>query len=200
MPTRRSLLSRLKDWEDQQSWREFFNLYRKLIYAVAIKTGLSDAEAQDAVQETFVSVAKKMRKFKYDPARSFKGWLLQLTRWRILNQIKKRPREVPLTSGQGEDTDRTPTVERVPDPASLNLDAYMHEEWQRNLVDAAVQRVRQKVNPRHYQVFHLHVLKHQPAQEVARALNVSLAQVYIIKHRLSALVKKEVRSLERKMI
>ena len=52
IPTRASLLSRLKDWEDQTSWREFFDTYGRLIYGVARKAGLADAEAQDAVQET----------------------------------------------------------------------------------------------------------------------------------------------------
>jgi len=32
IPTRQSLLGRLKDWEDQASWREFFDTYWRLIY------------------------------------------------------------------------------------------------------------------------------------------------------------------------
>ena len=69
IPTRRSLLSRLEDWDDQESWREFFNTYWKLIYGVALKAGLSDAEAQDVVQDTVVAVARKMQDFRYDPGR-----------------------------------------------------------------------------------------------------------------------------------
>ncbi|MBM3833633.1 MAG: sigma-70 family RNA polymerase sigma factor [Verrucomicrobia bacterium] len=61
IPTRRSLLSRLKDWDDQESWKEFFNTYWKLIYGVAIKSGLTDAEAPDVVQDAIISIAKKMR-------------------------------------------------------------------------------------------------------------------------------------------
>ena len=68
IPTRRSLLSRLKDWDDQESWRDFFDTYGKLIYGLARKSGLSDAEAQDAVQETLMAVAKEMPGFKYDLA------------------------------------------------------------------------------------------------------------------------------------
>ena len=34
LPTRQTLLSRLKNWDDQSSWREFFNLYWRLIYGV----------------------------------------------------------------------------------------------------------------------------------------------------------------------
>src|SRR5215831_17246125 len=91
MPTRRSLLSRLKNWDDAQTWAEFFNTYGKLIYRVAYKAGLSDAEAQDVVQETIIIVARKIPGFKYDPALgSFKSWLLLITRRRIEKQLKKR--------------------------------------------------------------------------------------------------------------
>src|SRR5204863_4503319 len=75
LPTRRSLLSRLKNWDDSQSWKDFFDSYWQLIYGVAIKTGLSEVEAQDVVQETIMTVANKIGEFKYDPARSFTVWL-----------------------------------------------------------------------------------------------------------------------------
>ena len=92
IPTRASLIARLKDWQDQSSWQEFFDTYWKLIYGVARKTGMTDAEAQDVVQETMTSVAKHMPGFEYNPAvGSFKGWLLQMTRWRIIDQARKRP-------------------------------------------------------------------------------------------------------------
>src|SRR6185503_15772399 len=53
LPTRRSLLSRLRDWQDDAGWREFFDTYWRLIYNVARKSGLADAEAQDVVQKHF---------------------------------------------------------------------------------------------------------------------------------------------------
>ena len=64
LATRWSLLVRLKDWQDQASWQEFFDLYWRLIYAVAVKAGLSDAEAQDVVQDTLLSVARKIPELK----------------------------------------------------------------------------------------------------------------------------------------
>lgn len=91
LPTRASLLKRLRNWQDQASWQDFFNTYWKLIYGVARKAGLTDAEAQDVLQETLVSVAKHIPTFKYDPTiGSFKAWLLNMTRWRIVGQFRKR--------------------------------------------------------------------------------------------------------------
>ncbi|MEW6302976.1 MAG: sigma-70 family RNA polymerase sigma factor [Verrucomicrobiota bacterium] len=200
IPTRRTLLSRLKDWDDQESWRDFFNTYWRLIYSVARKSGLSDAEAQEVVQETVISVAKKMGDFKYDPARgSFKGWLLQLTRWRIADQLRRR---LPLgdAARPGDDTARTGTIERVADPESLRLDAVWDEEWERNLMDAALARVKRQVNPRHYQIFDLYVLKKWPVGKVASTLGVNVAQVYLAKHRVASLLKRQVKLLEGKLV
>jgi DNA-directed RNA polymerase specialized sigma24 family protein len=61
IPTRYTLLSRLQDWDDQESWRVFFDTYWRLIYSVAIRSGLTEAEAQDAVQETVICVACNAR-------------------------------------------------------------------------------------------------------------------------------------------
>src|SRR5437667_2589345 len=169
--TRWSLLARLKNWEDQQSWREFFDSYWRLIYSVAIKAGLTDAEAEDVVQDTVLSVAKKIGEFKCDPAAgSFKAWLLKLTRWRILNQLKKRlPAKVGQASGLSgaggtpvlhshDDSTRTATIERVADPASLNLDVVWDTEWERNLAEAAKERVKQKVSAQQFQMFELYAV------------------------------------------
>src|SRR4051812_31650093 len=89
--TRATLLDRLKNWQDRSSWQQFFDTYWGLIYGVARQAGLNDAEAQDVVQETMSAVAKHMPSFKYNPALgSFKSWLLNMTRWRITDQWRKR--------------------------------------------------------------------------------------------------------------
>src|SRR5262245_3857521 len=91
LPTRRSLLSRLKRCDDQTAWQTFFDTYGKLLYSVALKAGLTDAEAKDAVQETVIKVSKHIGQFRYDPAKcSFKSWLMLLARQRIATQFRKR--------------------------------------------------------------------------------------------------------------
>src|SRR2546430_16687758 len=90
IPTRASLLGRLKDWKDEASWKVFFETYWKLIYNAAIKAGLTDAEDQDVVQETVISVSKSMASFEYDAAGcSFKNWLLKLTALGILDHKRR---------------------------------------------------------------------------------------------------------------
>jgi len=81
IPTDVKLLGRLRDSADQEAWQTFFDTYKSFLYKAALKTGLNDAEAQDAVQETLISVSKAMREFMYRPRHgSFKSWLLKLAR------------------------------------------------------------------------------------------------------------------------
>jgi RNA polymerase sigma-70 factor (ECF subfamily) len=206
IPTRRSLLNRLKDWDDKESWLDFFNTYWKLIYSVAAKAGLNDAEAQDVVQETVIAVAKKMQAFKYDPAAgSFKSWLRLITRRRIADHFRKeyrhsQPVDPKSALAPATSTGRTTTIERIPDPASLDLDAIWDAEWEQNLMDAAVERVKRRVNPRHYQIFSFCVMKKWPVFKVARTLGVSVGQVYLVKHRIARQIRKEIEYLETKMI
>jgi RNA polymerase sigma-70 factor (ECF subfamily) len=201
IPTRQSLLSRLKDWNDQESWRDFFETYWRLIYQAAIKAGLTETEAQDAVQETIISVSKSMRKFEYNAGSgSFKGWLLQLTRWRIDDQFRKRQRGVNPEKQQGATSTRTSTLERIPDPAGMELEATWDQEWDRNLMEVAIDRVKQKVDPKLYQIFDLYAIKEWPVTRVARALHVNPGKVYLAKHRISSLIKKELARLQIKPI
>ena len=91
LKTRASLVARLRDWEDADSWRDFSKTYERLILGVARKAGLTEAECLDVQQEVLLSVAKSIATF--DPSRevgSFKAWLLNLTRWRIADQLRKR--------------------------------------------------------------------------------------------------------------
>jgi RNA polymerase sigma factor (sigma-70 family) len=196
IPTRRSLLNRLKDWDDQAGWQEFFDTYWRLIYSVATKAGLKDTEAQEVVQETMLEVAKKMPAFEYDPAAgSFKNWLLQTTRWKISGQFKRRRRDRREVHLADESATSTSALDRFADPVSLDWDQLWEAEWERNLLHAALEKLKLKVNPQQFEIFYLHVLKEQPVQAVAKALEVSAGQVYLAKHRLGRLLTQEVQRL-----
>jgi RNA polymerase sigma-70 factor (ECF subfamily) len=195
IPTRYSLLSRMQDREDQDSWKDFFDIYWRLIYSVAIKSGLTDAEAQDVVQETVISVAKDIEKFKRDRTLgTFKGWLRNLTRWRIVDQLRKRTRSVPVENSLSTPV---PGPDEIAGPASAELEAIWEADWQANLLETAMERVKPRVKEEHYQIFDLNVVRQWPAGKVAQMLGVNIGRVYLAKHRVMALIKKEIRVLEK---
>ena len=201
IPTRRSLLNRLKDWEDQESWQDFFDTYWKLIYGVAARAGLSDDEAQEVVQETIIRVSKKMPKFKYDPSLgSFKSWLLHTTDWCINDQFRKRAKEIDAPTHLRNNALRISKIEDVPDPAGFDLEVIWNTEWQTHIFDAAIARVKPRVNAKQYQIFDLYVIKKWPVGKVAHTLGIGRGRVYLARHRIGGMIKKEIKHLENKMI
>ena len=203
--TRASLLHRLKEGDDAESWQMFYRVYGKLVRDFALRAGLTDTEADDVVQETALGVARHLPGFSYDPkVCRFKTWLLNQTSWRIKDQIKKRGRP-----GQGvahgaspdsylqSDPARTATIERVADPAAMDLEALFETQWRTNLLERAMEAVKDQFSLKQIQIFDLVVTKEWPASEVARSLGVSLANVYVTKHRVAAWLKKEVQRLEK---
>ncbi len=200
LPTRSSLLSRLRRWDDAESWRDFFGKYRRFIRGLALKCGLTRAEADEVVQETMLVVARQMPEFRYDPAiGSFKGWLFAITRNCISRQFALRqPAAKHVDAGEidegGQGAD-SPSAE-----ATEMFDAQWEEEWRRSLLSLAMERVRRRAKPKQFQMFDLYVTQQMPMPQVRRLLNVNAAQVYMAKLRVGALLRKEVLELKAKLI
>ena len=200
-PTRPSLIERLKDRADEQSWEEFNRFYRKLIFGFAIKAGLTESEAEEVVQETLIAAARNLPQFHYDPAAcSFKTWLLNLTRWRVTDQFRKRLPTARRPSYADETARSTMTIDRVADPAGPRLEALWDEEWQTTMLEAACTKVKAQVDPREWQIFDLYALKNWSAREVSRAVGVSLGRVYLAKHRLGRLLQREIARCEGRLL
>jgi RNA polymerase sigma factor (sigma-70 family) len=198
LATRRSLVDRLANWDDQRRWQEFFDTYWKLIYSAARKSGLTETEAQEVVQETVITVAKNISKLRYDPEiGSFKGWLLNITRWRIADQFRKRTPDGQMAHRRIDDTRLTATMDRLPGAVGHDFSQIWEDEWKQNLLSAALTRLKKKIDPKQFQIFDCYVRKQWPAQKVAERLRVNVGQVYLARHRVTRLLKKEIQALEK---
>ena len=196
--TRKSLIARLENWDDQRTWDEFYQTYWRLIYSGGLKAGLRSEEAFDVVQETILSIAKQSKKRLYDPERgSFKTWLMNMTRWRINDQFRKRKKDTAMAEAEWNDDRKTAVIDRFEDPKGDLLERMWNVEWKKNLADAALARVKAQVSPKQYQVFDYYVVKQWEAKKVQAHLGVSMAQVYLAKHRVGAVLKRELAKLEK---
>ena len=195
VPTRASLLERLRDLSDHDSWHEFFNIYWKLLCGAAIKAGLTEQEAKEVAQETMLGVARRMKTFRYEPkACSFKGWLMHVTQRRIIDCLRKR-----RTRPQGFES--LDTAAEIPDAeAERAFQMMWTEEWQKNLLKAADECVRRNTNPGHYQIYYLHCVQRVPVQEVSELLHISALKVHVVCHRVARKLKREVQRLENKQL
>lgn len=201
IPTRGSLLNRLKRWDDQKSWQDFYDTYARLIYGAAIQAGLTETEAEDVVQDTVIAVAKAIPNFQYQPERcAFKTWLHSITKRQVANQFRKRQGKgrllEPLTSGDGEGS----PLSDIPDPASHALDETWNGEWERNLLLAAIERLKRRVSPAQFQIFEYHMLQDHTVGETAHALGITAAKVHLTNHRVKKQLRKEVAHLRTKYV
>lgn len=197
IPTRQSLLSRLRDLGDEESWQDFFNTYWRLIYNTASRAGLSDVEAQDVVQETVIAVSKSISGFRYDPDRgSFKGWLLNQTKWRIADELRLRRRQRRDCSESPQLSDDADAALEIADPQGMEIEKIWDKEWDSNLLETALERVKSRIHPKHFQVFDLYVLREWPVSRVAQNTGFNRMQVYLIKHRVSGFLRKEIKVVE----
>jgi RNA polymerase sigma factor (sigma-70 family) len=201
--TRKSLIERLNNWEDQRTWNEFYQTYWRLVYSVATKSGLTREEAFDVVQETIIAIARQVQKGQYDPrAGSFKAWLLQMTRWRILDVFRARKRQPSLSNQGNADSEDSQNLamERLSSEKDNLLESIWDREWRDNISSAALERVKAKVSPRQFQIFDCYVMKGWGVKKTAEALGINAAQVYLAKHRVGNLVKKEIQGLENQLL
>lgn len=192
LATRQSLLSWLRAQVGSEGWRAFFDTHWRLLYVMARRSGLTEPEAQEAVQETIRSVCRQLAEFHADPRKaSFKVWLMQMTRWRITDQFRKRLPEVRRPEALASAS--APSLSRGPaGPILGGFEALWEEEWSKHLFAAALERVKAKVKPKHFQIFDLYVLRKWPLAKVTALLGVNAGQVYLTKHRLTALLKREI--------
>ena len=136
--TRQSLLLRLKDHQDQDGWREFFETYWRLIYSVCIKAKLSESEAEEIVQDTMVSISKEMPSFRYDRSKgSFRSWLLTIVRRRLIDRNRKKARweRIIAPSDEADAPGSSEAVDQI-DPHRSDLEML----WESHDAEQVLQR------------------------------------------------------------
>jgi RNA polymerase sigma-70 factor (ECF subfamily) len=181
-----SLLVRIRDAQDVESWRTFVDLYGPLLYRYCRRRGLQDADAADVTQEVLVQVARAMHDFTYQPERGrFRDWLGLLTHRKLLNWRAKQGREVAGTGGN----DSGDALARVVAPEADND---WTAEFNQHVLRAALERIRPRFEPATWQAFELVWLENRPAPEAATTLGVPVAAVYVAKSRVLKQLREEI--------
>lgn len=200
--TRSSLIGRLRHWDDSQAWSEFFETYWRYIYRCALKERLSEDEAQGVVQDAMIIVAKKVQSGDYGQERkvaTFKTWLSRIVHYLVLRVYRRRhehSRRIAQIEPSEEDGLDLGGLEQIPDSTNPH-EAEWDREWLQNFVDVAAERVKRKVKPAHYQIFACRVIQQRGAAETATELGVNIAQVYLVTHRITKMLREEFERLRK---
>jgi RNA polymerase sigma-70 factor (ECF subfamily) len=189
--TRVTLLGRLRrDPTDQAVWEEFVEHYGPRIYGWCRKWSLQEADAQDVTQNVLLRLAEKLRDFSYDPSRSFRAWLKTLTHhaWSDFVQSRGRP---GLGSGDSGVESLLHSVE-----AREDLVKQLEAEFDREILEEAMLRVRLRVAPQTWEAFRLTALEGLSGAEAGQRIPMQVAQVFVAKRRVQKMLQEEVARLE----
>lgn len=190
--TRRSLLVRLREAQDDAAWGEFIAIYEPLVYRLARQRGFQDADARDLCQEVLRTVAGAIERFDLDPARgSFRGWLFRISRNLMLNYLVSQRRH-PKASGQS-DLYLLLESQLAADPEDSAL---FDTEYKRILFHRAADSIRHEFSESTWQAFWLTGVEAVGIKAVAERLAISTGAIYIARSRVLARLKERVREIE----
>jgi RNA polymerase sigma factor (sigma-70 family) len=188
-----SLLLRLgHSPSDQAAWEEFVNRYGAKIYAWSRAWQLQDADAQDVTQAVLAKLAVRLRRFSYNPAQSFRGWLRTLVKNACRDYIADRRRIIgAVARGQTDQADLIQTA-LARDDLAQRLEA----EFDLELLEEAQRRVRQCVAPHTWEAYRLTAIEGLSGAEAAARLGIKVAAIFVSRSNVTKRLKSEVHALE----
>ena len=186
--TSQTLLEKVKDIDDADSWNRFFAFYAPAILCFCRSKGCSQTQSNDILQETMVMLLSVMSAFDYSPSKGkFRNFLFKIVEGRIKDMFK---REKKYCIHNSEDI--SDWVERI---ENSNVDApekQWEQSWRLNVFQHALENVKAKIQPSTYEAFEMYVLNNNKAEDVAKRFNIEINALYRQKNRVLALLRKEV--------
>jgi len=186
--TSESLLFRLRESDNSEAWSRFSDLYTPLIFFWARKNGLDAHDASDLVQEVMTLVFQKLPEFQYDPDRSFRGWLRQVTLSKHRERLRKKKLNIDAVS-------QTHLSNLAENGQATSAGQTWDQDYCRNLVSSAVELMRKEFAPNTWQALKQFVSTDQTAQEIAESTGVSTSTIYTAKSRLMKRLRQDLEGL-----
>jgi RNA polymerase sigma-70 factor (ECF subfamily) len=186
-----TLLGRLRQApNDRDAWNVFVARYGPRIYGWCRQWNLQEVDAQDVTQSVLLRLVEKMRAFEYDPGRSFRGWLRTLTHHAWSDFLAAR-RSAEAGSGDSKVLAWLQTIE-----AREDLFARLEMEFDQELLDEAMARVRLRLAPVKWDAFQLMALEGLSGAETAQRLGLKVATAFVIRSKVQRMIQDEIRKLE----
>jgi RNA polymerase sigma-70 factor (ECF subfamily) len=183
--TRPSLLVRVRDAGDNESWKTFVQTYGPLVYRYLRRQGLQDADAADVMQEVLADTARSLRTFEYRPERGrFRDWLWTLLRRKLARFYESQKRNI---AGAGEGA--AGALEQL---ESAQPGPEWTDEFHAQVLRVALERVRPDFEAPTWRAFELVWLENRPSDQTAAELGLPIDAIYVAKSRVLKRLREEV--------
>jgi RNA polymerase sigma factor (sigma-70 family) len=185
-----TLLERLqKNPDDPQAWTLFIERYQPRIRGWCLTWGLQDSDADDVAQNVLVKLFAALRKFQYDPSRSFRAWLKTVTQHAWIDFVAARRRDPGQSACQ---------IDTIADSgeAQSDLERQIEDGFDLELFEIAMHRIKGRAKPAHWEAFHLTAIEGLSGADAAHKLGIPVGHVFVAKHRVQKLLQDEVRIMK----
>ena len=186
--TRQTLLLRMRDKHDENSWEEFHAIYRPYIAAVILKLGIEQADVDDILQKVLLTLWEKLPEFQYDESKRFRSWLAVVTRHACMNFIRsKKAYKSRVEKSAGLDGEAAITLAEVEQIAEF--------QWKLYISNMAMEKVASFFSGKAMSVFELS-LKGRAIDDIAVELGITVNSANQLKFRVKERLKKEIQRLK----
>jgi RNA polymerase sigma-70 factor (ECF subfamily) len=188
--TRLSLIAQVQSPGDREAWDQFVLIYRPVIYRMARRRGMQDADAQDLVQSVFMRVASSIQRWeKNDPETKFRHWLRRVVRNTIFSALSRQPKDAAGGSEMLDLLAGQPKNEKL-------VEQELATETMREQYLHAAAVVKKDVDPDTWRAFELTVVGGQSCEEAAALLGKSVGSVYAARSRVMRRLREQVTCLQ----
>lgn len=176
--TSQSLIARVKDPADDVAWGEFLGIYQPVVYRMAKRRGMQDADAQDVAQQVFLSIATAIQRWTPGDGRPpFRAWLTTIARNAITKALSRRPQDVATGSTSVADV-----LLSQPDPADTTDE--IRAEARLELVRWATEQICHTLTQPTWEIFVRTMIDGEEIAEVAESTGRSVGAIYVLRHRI----------------
>jgi RNA polymerase sigma-70 factor (ECF subfamily) len=185
--TRASLIVRLRTDADQAAWAEFVEIYQPVVYRLARRKGLQDADAEDLAQQVLAAVAGAVRRWDPDPERGrFRAWLNRIAHNLIINTLTRRTPDRAAGGDSAADLLACKSADDGPDSDLLRV------EYRREIFQWAARQVRAEFRPETWEAFWQTAVEGRPPAEVAGELNKVVGAIYTARGRVMRRLREKI--------
>lgn len=172
--------------EDQTAWREFLDRYGEKLYRWCRTRGLQHADAEDLIQNVLLAVAKQMKTFVPDPTKKFRNWLKTIAYRAWCDFLEKKQRQAQ-GSGDSAIVQLLSSIE-----ARDDFLEHLQDEHDRELLEVALERARQRVKPETWEAFQRVSLNQEPTEKVAQEMGTSVGAIWVARNRIKQMLQQEI--------
>jgi len=192
--TRATLIQRVQNQQDEQSWEEFVRVYRRYIYAIIRSMNISEHDTEDILQQVLINLWNSLPKMDYEKINRFRSWLSTVTKNCVTDFIRKRTREANRLEKAGKDDTLTYLKAiRLPE-----IDSIAEREWEVHLTNMALENIEPLFSGKAVEAFRL-TLQGKGVNEIAAQLDLKQNSVYRLKNRVKERLIQEIRHLREEL-